>query len=118
MRSKNAPPVPDSLPKYLAKGLPKQDQETLEDIREFVDALLEQKATLADEPINEDELPEDADIVEEGPKGTVYLEYRTCGDESCRCMSGGEKHGPYKYRVYRDGNTVRRDYLGTAAAEE
>ena len=33
-------------------------------------------------------------------------------------MNGDEKHGPYKYRVYRDGNMVRRDYLGTAAAEE
>ncbi|KYH24675.1 hypothetical protein HAPAU_30510 [Halalkalicoccus paucihalophilus] len=31
-------------------------------------------------------------------------------------MSGGEKLGPYKYRAYRDGDTVRRDYLGKATA--
>ncbi len=29
-------------------------------------------------------------------------------------MSGGAKHGPYKYRAYRDGDTVHRDYLGKA----
>lgn len=31
---------------------------------------------------------------------------------------GGEKQGPYKYRVYRDGETVRRNYLGTAVTEK
>ena len=29
-------------------------------------------------------------------------------------MSSSEKHAPYKYRAYRDGDTVQREYLGTA----
>lgn len=83
MSSKNVLQVPDSLPKYLAEGLPKQDHDTLEDIRKYVDALLEYKENLTDEPINENELPEGAEVIEEGAKGTVYNEYCTCSDESC-----------------------------------
>lgn len=33
-------------------------------------------------------------------------------------MSGGAKHGPYKYRAYRDGDTVRRKYLGKATGSD
>ena len=66
------------------------------------------------EPVTADELPADADLVENNSSSAVYLEYRTCGDETCSCMSGGEKHGPYKYRAYRDGDTVQREYLGKA----
>lgn len=29
-------------------------------------------------------------------------------------MSGGEKHGPYKYRAYCGGDTIRREYPGKA----
>ncbi|WP_368280559.1 DUF6788 family protein [Halalkalicoccus subterraneus] len=61
-----------------------------------------------------DELPEDASVLENESDNAIYLEYRTCGDESCSCMSGDEKHGPYKYWAYRDGNTARREYLGKA----
>lgn len=110
--STTEPAAPDSLPKYLADGLPKQDCETLEDVRVFVETLLEHKARLAERSIDAGDLPEDAEVVEQGPKGTVYLEYRTCGDESCHCMSGGEKHGPYKYRAYWADSSVKREYLG------
>ncbi|WP_394342641.1 DUF6788 family protein [Saliphagus sp. LR7] len=57
------------------------------------------------------------DVVEEGSSGTVYHEYRTCGDDTCQCMTGGPKHGPYSYRAYRDGDTVRQEYLGKAESE-
>lgn len=108
------PEPPNTLPKYLAEGLPKQDRETLEDVREYVDALIDYRNQLAEQPIREDELPEDTEVVDEGPKGTIAIEFRTCGDESCHCMSGGEKHGPYKYRVYREGETVKKEYIGKA----
>lgn len=29
-------------------------------------------------------------------------------------VMGGAKHGPYRYRAYRDSDTVRREYLGKA----
>lgn len=106
--------APSSLPKYLAEGLPKQDVETLRDTREYIEALLATREQRRQEPVTEDELPADAQVLDNESSGAVYLEYRTCGDETCSCMSSGEKHGPYKYRAYRDGDTVRREYLGTA----
>lgn len=75
----------------IAEGLPKQDRETFEDIRDYVDALVEHEDWLAAQPIDKSKLPEDVEIIEEnGPKEAILREYRTCGDESCRCMSGGE----------------------------
>ncbi|MFC6907023.1 DUF6788 family protein [Halalkalicoccus tibetensis] len=112
------PTAPSSLPNYLADGLPKQDDETLQEVQEYVDELLAAREHRRSEPVSEDELPEDAQVLENESSGAVYLEYRTCGDESCSCMSGGAKHGPYKYRAYRDGDTVRREYLGKASGSD
>lgn len=113
------PTAPQTLPQYIANGLPKQDDETLRDTREYIDQLLGSREQRREEPVTENELPDDAEVVEEGSgsSGTVYLEYRTCGDETCKCMTVGDKHGPYKYRAYRDGDTVRREYLGKERAE-
>lgn len=109
-----SPSAPPSLPNYLAEGLPKQNNEALKDARKYIDELLAAREQRRSEPVTEDVLPENAQVLENDSSGAVYLEYRTCGDESCSCMSGGVKHGPYKYRAYRDGDTVRRDYLGKA----
>ncbi|WP_336346065.1 DUF6788 family protein [Halalkalicoccus ordinarius] len=114
MTTPSEPVAPDSLPKYLADGLSKQDREILEDVREYVEALLNYHALLDEQPIDESYLPEDAELVEETPKGSIMNEFRTCGDESCHCMSGGEKHGPYRYRVYREEGEVKKEYLGKA----
>ena len=113
MSTPEEPTAPDSLPKYLADGIPKQDRETLEDISEYVEALLTHKAQLAEQPIEADDLPDNAKLVET-PKGSNLIEYRTCGDESCHCLSGGKKHGPYRYRVYRESGSVKKEYLGKA----
>lgn len=111
------PTAPPTLPQYIADGLPEQDDETLHDAREFIEELLADRERCREEPVTEDELPNDAEVIEEESSGTVYLEYRTCGDDTCKCMTGGGKHGPYKYRAYRDGDTVRREYLGKADSE-
>ena len=108
------PTPPSTLPAYIAEGLPKQDDATLRDAREFIDQLLADREQRREEPVAEDELPDDAEVLREKSDGTVYLEYRTCGDDTCKCMTEGKKHGPYKYRAYRDGDTVRREYLGKA----
>ena len=97
---------------------PKQDDETLQDAREYIDELLTAREQRRQEPVTEDELPEDAERLEHESSSAVYLEYRTCGDETCSCMSGGEKHGPYRYRAYRDGDTVRREYLEKAKIDD
>lgn len=112
------PNAPPTLPKYIAEGLPKQDDDTLQDARTYIDELLSDREQRRQQPVTETELPNDAELVESESSGAVYLEYRTCGDETCSCMSGGEKHGPYKYRAYRDGDTVRREYLGKATDDD
>lgn len=106
------PNPPNSLPKYLAEGLPKQDIETLQDIREYVDELIDYR----DQPVESDELPETAEPVEDADngKGTVVKEKVKCGDETCKCMSGNpaDMHGPYLYRYYRTDGAMKSEYLG------
>jgi len=101
---------PESLPKYLAEGVPKQDIETLESLHKWVDEILEYRH----QEIREDELPDEAELVREDDKGTIVEEKVKCGDESCACMSGGEKHGPYRYRYYYERGELKSEYLGKA----
>ena len=104
--SEAEPPIPpESLPKYLRNGLPNQSVERLVDAREFIDELIEWQQR----PV------EDADPVddEDDPRGTVIMEKVTCGDETCKCMREGKKHGPYKYVYYRkDDGTLTSEYIG------
>lgn len=100
MPAKNPPTAPPSLPKYLRNGLPKQEVDSLMDAHEYIEELIEWKQR----PVENDDLPTEAEPVDDGNSegsGTVVMEKVTCGDETCKCMTEGEKHGPYKYRYYR-----------------
>ncbi len=55
------PSPPTSLPKYLAEGLPKQDTETLHEIQNYVEALIEYR----DQSLDADELPKTAEPIDE-----------------------------------------------------
>jgi hypothetical protein len=107
-------PTPsDSLPKYLADGIPKQDTETLRDLHAYVETLIEYR----EQPVGEDELPDTAEPVDDtdtSGKGTVVKEKVKCGDDSCKCASGNpaDMHGPYLYRYYRDGGAMKSEYIG------
>ncbi|MBP1924105.1 MULTISPECIES: DUF6788 family protein [Halorubrum] len=112
------PSPPASLPKYLAEGLPKQDTETLHEIRNYVEALIEYR----DQSVDTDELPEAAEPVDESDSagiGTVVKEKVTCGDDSCKCASGNpaDMHGPYLYRYYRENGTMKSEYIGKPGGE-
>lgn len=102
------PQAPESLPDYLADGLPKQDIDTLHDVIFFAEALIDHKNRPA-------EIPDDAEPVDDEDsetKGTVVKEKVKCGDESCHCYDG-EKHGPYRYRYFRDEKgKLNSEYLG------
>ncbi|WP_049995827.1 DUF6788 family protein [Halococcus sediminicola] len=114
MTEQDPPAPPGQLPKYLAEGLPKQDSETLAETlaetREYIEELLAWR----ERPVEEHDLPEEAEPVDESThgQGTVIEEMVTCGDESCACMTDGEKHGPYLYRYYREDGTLTSEYLG------
>lgn len=111
MTRETQPVAPDSLPKYLAEGLPKQDVGTLQDVITFVEELIE----FQQRPVEPGELDGDVEMIEksnDSKKGTIVHKMLTCGDETCHCYDG-DKHGPYKYRVYRDDSgKVTADYLG------
>lgn len=43
-------------------------------------------------------------------KGQVCEQFIKCGKPRCRC-GAGYPHGPYYYRVWRDGDVVRKEYI-------
>jgi hypothetical protein len=103
------PLAPDSLPKYLATGLPKQDDATLRETQTYIDELLDYRAH------TEPELPNDAEPVEDtadSTSGTIVKEKVTCGKESCKCADG-DLHGPYLYRYWSENGVTKSEYVGT-----
>ncbi len=49
------------------------------------------------------------------PKGAIVTKYIRCGRAGCHCNNPGDRgHGPYRYRVWREGSRVRTAYLGKA----
>ena len=112
----DAPPQPpESLPKYLADGVPKQDNATLRDLHTYVDELLEYRvqATVENIPADEDDIVEDKNDGD----GVVVKEKVRCGDDSCHCADGGELHGPYLYRYLYKNGSLTSEYVGKPGAE-
>jgi hypothetical protein len=46
-------------------------------------------------------------------EGEVCEQYIRCGKPGCRCQSG-QLHGPYHYRIWREGAHVRKVYVKAA----
>ena len=109
------PPAPDSLPKYLAEGVPKQDDEDLRALQSWIDDLLEYRQDVAAEDIDAGE-DESIEAVEDSTEGTVVVKKVTCGKDNCKCQSG-ELHGPYKYVVTRQGDGLDWEYKGAVSGE-
>lgn len=104
------PSTPDSLPQYLAEGVPKQDNADLRVLRDWIDDLLAYRQDVAAEDIDAGE-DESIESVEESSEGTVVIKKVNCGKDNCKCQSG-ELHGPYKYIVRRQGDSLKWDYKG------
>ena len=107
------PAPPDSLPKYLAEGISKQDTETLRHVHAYVEDMIEYR----EQPVEENDLPEAADPIDnsdESDKGSVVKEKVKCGDDSCKCANGNpeDMHGPYLYRYYHDDGKMKSEYIG------
>ncbi|MCD2201655.1 hypothetical protein LPA44_17475 [Halobacterium sp. KA-4] len=54
---------------------------------------------------------ESIEAVEESSGGTVVIKKVSCGKDNCKCQSG-ELHGPYKYIVRRQGDSLDWEYKG------
>ena len=104
------PPAPDSLPKYLAEGVPKQDDADLRALQDWIDDLLEYRQDVGTEDIDASE-GESIEAVEESNGGTVVIKKVSCGKDNCKCQSG-DLHGPYKYIVRRQGGSLDWVYKG------
>lgn len=49
--------------------------------------------------------------------GEVCPQFIRCGKPGCRCQNG-HPHGPYHYRIWREGTRVRKVYVKAADVEE
>lgn len=108
--------TPDELPSYVEDTITNHDDdpEVLAAIRDFAAELY----AVADE-----ESPDPDEIVaskndgkverfQPGTGGWTYVHRKVkCGDGTCKCASG-ELHGPYWYKVRRDGATLNWKYVG------
>jgi len=104
------PSAPDALPQYLAEGVPKQDNADLRVLQNWIDDLLKYRRDVAAEDIDAGK-SESIKAVEESSRGTVVIKKVSCGKNNCKCQSG-ELHGPYKYIVHRQGDSLDWDYKG------
>ena len=104
------PSAPEGLPQYLAEGVPKQDDADLRALQDWIDDLLEYRQDVAAEDIDAGE-GESIEAVEESSGGTVVIKKVSCGKDNCKCQSG-ELHGPYKYIVRRQGDSLDWEYKG------
>ncbi len=43
-------------------------------------------------------------------EGQIHAQYVRCGKDGCRCAQG-DLHGPYYYRIWRDGIRIRKVYV-------
>lgn len=104
------PTPPAELPNYLIEGIPKQDDESLRALQAWIDELLDYRQGVAPDEIEAD-VDESIEAVEEASGGTVVKKKVSCGKDNCKCK-GGELHGPYKYVVRRQGDSLEWEYKG------
>lgn len=109
------PRRPDGVAAYILDGVDRQDDpETLRAIAAYADARADHLEALEDRDVDaEAVVDDDEELVDavngSGSMGVIVEKKIPCGKDCDGCP-----HGPYKYRAYRDGDTVRTEYLGKA----
>lgn len=99
-----------SIPAYVVDGIDRQDADTLEAIEEYVRARRKYLHAVEAAEIDADELADNSEElvdVEDGEDGTVVIKKVPCGKDCDGCP-----HGPYKYVVSRDGDSLNWEYQG------
>lgn len=105
------PEAPESIPAYVQDGLDRQDQDTLIDVIDYCEARIDYLEAQADRDLEEDELADDGEEVvdvEQSDGGTKVVKKVPCGKDNCSTCP----HGPYEYRVRRDGDSLTWKYVG------
>jgi hypothetical protein len=104
------PTPPDDLPAYVTDPIARQDLETLETISEYVTELVAYRRVRETAPLDDEEITAEGEEildVEESGSGTVVVK-----KIPCRKDCGGCPHGPYKYVVRREGDSLNWEYKG------
>lgn len=105
------PSPPDSIPKYIAEGVPKQDNQGLRELQSWIDELLEYRSR----EIDEQEIEADSGEQIVGKEktsggGWIVKKLQQCGKDC-----GGCPHGPYTFSVSRDESGDEHwEYIGKA----
>lgn len=103
------PNPPESIPKYVREGVERQDSETLTELASWAESLAAWKDREIDPEEIESEIEGDEQLEEisQSDRGTVVEKKVPCG-KSC----GGCPHGPYRYVVHREGDSLVWEYKG------
>jgi len=105
-----AEPEPPDVAAYVVDALERQDSDALRAIARYAEqraAFLE--ARPVDDPSEHVDDGEQLVDAETTSSGTIIKKKVPCGKDCSGCP-----HGPYRYRVYREGDDVRHEYLGAA----
>jgi len=108
------PQPPASLPKYIAEGVPKQDDTTLRELQSWIDELIEYRNDISPEEIEvgDEEIEvgdeESLEEVDDTGETTTVIKKVSCGKDGCSTCP----HGPYRYEVHREGDTLVWGYEG------
>lgn len=104
-------PTPDeAIPAYVVNGIDRQGITTLKAIEEYARKRREFLTALEAQELDEDNLAdpgEEVVDVKDKEGGTVVIKKVPCGKDC-----GGCPHGPYKYVVSRDGDSLNWEYKG------
>lgn len=105
-----APSPPEKIPNYVADGLKRQGIPVLRAVIQYCEELIAH----LEEPPEDLEADDDVVDVEETENGgTLVKKMQKCGAD-CEC-NDGKGHGPYLWRVKRDGNGGQKwSYEGKA----
>lgn len=106
----NEPDPPADIPSYVVDGIDRQDVDTLEAIETYARDRREYLAAVEAAELEADDLADEGEKlvdVEDSDGGTVVIKKLPCGKNCDGCP-----HGPYKYIVRRDGESLKWDYKG------
>jgi hypothetical protein len=105
------PDPPEGVPDYVTEPIQRQDLESLNRIRNYLDRLIDARER---GPDVEEELEEGEKLVEkeEGDGYTRVVKKVKCGKNCSGCP-----HGPYEYHVTWDGKKTNWEYIGKVGEE-
>lgn len=101
------PIPPESVPKYVREGVENQDASTLREIAAWAEQLADYREQRAIEVDEDEELVEVGEDDDDEPSGTQVIKKVPCGKECNGCP-----HGPYEWRVTREGKDLNWEYIG------